>query len=73
MLQYNAMQIGVFQLLQARREQLDAELAYIEALREFWTAKAAVDALLAGRRAGLATTATPSSFGASSSDSSGGH
>lgn len=48
--QYNAMQIGIFQLLQARREELDVELAYVETLREYWTAAAAVDALLQGRR-----------------------
>ncbi|SEM61112.1 Outer membrane protein TolC [Stigmatella aurantiaca] len=52
LLQYNAMQIGIFQVLQARREQLDAELAYVGLLQEHWTAQAALDALLAGRRAG---------------------
>lgn len=50
LLQYNAMQIGVFQLLQARRDQLDIELSYVETLREYWSASAAVDALLAGGR-----------------------
>ena len=49
LLQYNAMQVGIFQLLDAQRAQLDAELAAVEALREYWTAKAAFDALLAGR------------------------
>lgn len=49
-LQYNAMQLGVFQLLQARREQLDVELAYVDTLREFWSASAALDTLLAGHR-----------------------
>jgi outer membrane protein, heavy metal efflux system len=52
LLQYNAMQIGIFQVLLARREQLDAELAYVGLLQEHWTAQAALDALLAGRRAG---------------------
>ncbi|WP_081465959.1 TolC family protein [Stigmatella aurantiaca] len=52
MLQYNAMQIGVFQVLQVRREQLDTELAYVDLLREYWTAHAALEALLAGRRTG---------------------
>lgn len=61
LLQYNAMQIGIFQLLQAHRDQLDIELAYVETLREYWDAAAALDALLAGRRvargsAGAATT-----------------
>ena len=49
LLQYNAMQVGVFELLEARRRELDAELASVETLREFWTATAALDALLAGR------------------------
>lgn len=49
-LQYNAMQLGVFQLLQARREQLDVELAYVDTLREYWSAAAALDTLLAGHR-----------------------
>jgi outer membrane protein TolC len=49
-LQYNAMQLGILQLLQARREELAVQLAYVETLREYWTAVAALDALLAGRR-----------------------
>ena len=57
-LQYNAMQLGIFQLLQARRDQLEVELAYVETLREFWDAHAARDALLAGRRVAPSTTTT---------------
>ncbi|HET6345016.1 MAG TPA: TolC family protein, partial [Myxococcota bacterium] len=56
LLQYNAMQVGVFQLLQARRDELDVELAYIETLREYWTASASLAALLAGRRVATSTT-----------------
>jgi outer membrane protein, heavy metal efflux system len=65
LLQYNAMQIGIFQVLQARREQLDAELAYVDLLREHWTAQAALDALLAGRRTGapIGAPAAPSMAG----------
>jgi outer membrane protein TolC len=50
LLQYNAMQIGVFELLRARREALDVELAYVDTLRDYWIASAALDALLAGGR-----------------------
>ena len=50
-LQYNAMQISIFRLLQARREELASQLAYVEAKRDYWTARAAFDALLAGGRA----------------------
>jgi outer membrane protein, heavy metal efflux system len=49
LLQYNAMQLGIFQLLQARREELDVQLAYVETLREYWSSVAELDALLAGK------------------------
>jgi len=50
LLQYNAMQVGVFQVLQARREELDAQLAALDTVREYQSAVAELDALLAGRR-----------------------
>jgi outer membrane protein TolC len=50
LLQYNAMQVGIFELLQARREELDAQLAHIETLREYWSATAAINTLLGGKR-----------------------
>lgn len=50
LLQYNAMQIGVFELLAARRDEVDVELAYVDTLREYWSAVAELDALLAGVR-----------------------
>jgi outer membrane protein TolC len=49
LLQYNAMQIGVFNLLEARRAELEVALDYAETLREYWSAKAELDALLNGR------------------------
>lgn len=49
-LQYNAMAVGVFQVLEARRAQLDAELNAIEMRRMYWTECASLDALLAGVR-----------------------
>ena len=48
LLHYNAMQIGIFELLQARREQLAVQLAYVGTLEEYWTSLAALQALLAG-------------------------
>lgn len=73
LLQYNAMQVGVFQLLQARREQLDAELAEVETRREYWTAKAAFEALLAGRRV-MAMGAMPgAAMPGAAGDDGGGH
>lgn len=50
LLQYNAMQLSIFQLLQARREQLDVQLAYVDTLREYWSARAELQALLEGSR-----------------------
>lgn len=48
LLQYNAMQIDVFQLLVADRELLDARMAEARAIAAYWTADAAFQALLAG-------------------------
>ena len=59
--QYNAMQIGVFELLVARREQLEAELEAIEALSEYWIAAAGLEGVLAGGFAAAGDRATPSS------------
>lgn len=47
-LHYNAMQVGVFELLQARQEQVRAGGEYIEALRDYWLARTEADALAAG-------------------------
>jgi outer membrane protein, heavy metal efflux system len=48
-LEYNAMSAGVFQLLQARRDQIAAAAGYVDLLREYWTLRAQVDQLAAGR------------------------
>lgn len=52
LLQYNAMQLDVFRLLQARRDQIDAARDYIDVLRDYWQARATLDQVLAGRIAG---------------------
>jgi cobalt-zinc-cadmium efflux system outer membrane protein len=54
------MQIGVFQLLQARRDQIDAGRAYVQTLLEYWQARAALDQLMAGRLAGTLSAAAES-------------
>lgn len=67
MLQYNAMQVSVFQLLMARSQQIDANRRYIEALHDYWRSRAQFDLLLAGRmsEAGpLTRTSEPASGGA---------
>ncbi len=48
-LQYNAMQIGIFQLLRDRERQIEAGVAYVEALREYWLARADLTQLSIGR------------------------
>ena len=48
-LQYNAMQIGAFELLAAKRDQIDSAASYLMLLRDYWTAKAQLDLILNGR------------------------
>jgi outer membrane protein, heavy metal efflux system len=48
-LQYNAMQVSAFQLLEAKRNQIEAGASYIEALRDYWVARAALEQILSGR------------------------
>jgi cobalt-zinc-cadmium efflux system outer membrane protein len=48
-LQYNAMQIGVVQLLRDRELQIETGVAYVEALREYWLARADLVQISSGR------------------------
>lgn len=48
-LHYNAMQLGVFQLLRAREQQIEAGVAYIEALRDYWLSRTEIEQILSGR------------------------
>jgi cobalt-zinc-cadmium efflux system outer membrane protein len=48
-LQYNAMQIGIFQLLRDRTQQIEAGVAYVEELRDYWMARADLAQMLDGR------------------------
>ena len=48
-LQYNAMQLGVFELLRAREQQIRAAMTYIETLRDYWLAHTDLAQLLSGR------------------------
>jgi outer membrane protein TolC len=67
------MQLGIFQLLEARRGQLDAELAEIEARREYWTARAAFEALLAGRLVRSPGAPAPAALSGGARSDEGGH
>ena len=48
-LHYNAMQIGIFQLLRDREQQIETGVAYVEALRDYWLARADLTQLASGR------------------------
>jgi cobalt-zinc-cadmium efflux system outer membrane protein len=48
-LQYNAMQVGLPELLRAREQQIEAGKAYVHTLYEYWSAKTAIALLLRGR------------------------
>jgi len=54
-LAFNAMSVSVFQLLLARRDQVEAARSYVEALREYWTARAEAEQLRSGRLPSVAT------------------
>ncbi len=58
-LQYNGMLVGVFQLLEVRRDQIDVAREYIESLRDYWTARAALERAVGGRLPDSATTTQP--------------
>jgi len=45
----NAMAASLFQLLTARREQIEAGTEYIESLRDYWIARTGLDQILSGR------------------------
>jgi cobalt-zinc-cadmium efflux system outer membrane protein len=55
-LQYNAMQVGIFQLLLAQQEQIAAAREYVNRLRDYWLARTELELLLAGRFAHSAGT-----------------
>ncbi|OGV59254.1 MAG: hypothetical protein A2X45_22930 [Lentisphaerae bacterium GWF2_50_93] len=67
-LQYNAMQIGVFQLLSSRHDVIDAGIQYVEELRDYWIARANVELILAGRNKSASQELSGSSSSRSSSE-----
>ncbi len=65
-LQYNAMQVGAFALLQVRAQQVEAGEQYIQALREYWLARGSLDTMLAGGGADMQTMEGEMNLGGSS-------
>lgn len=47
--QYNAMQLGTYQLLETRSDQLEAHQEYVEALRDYWIARSELELSVGGR------------------------
>lgn len=48
-LQYNAMQLGIFQLLRAKEEEIEADGAYRQTLQAYWVAHARLARAVGGR------------------------
>lgn len=63
---YNAMQIGVFDVLLARQQQSEAARSYVETLREAWLARMDLEELLAGSLNRARIAAEPAASGHSS-------
>jgi outer membrane protein TolC len=72
-LQYNAMSLGVFQVLQTQRGVTEASIAQVDATLDYWRARAAFELLMAGRSTPLLRTMAIPSTGAASSIAAGGH
>lgn len=47
--QYNAMTVSPFELLRAKQQEIEAGAQYIDALREYWLARAELEQILNGR------------------------
>lgn len=48
-LQYNGMQVGLYELLDAKEQQAEAERGHVEALRDYWVARAELELQIGGR------------------------
>lgn len=66
-LEYNAMTVGVFHVLQVQRGVTDGALAQVDATLDAWKARVALDVLLAGRSTPLRMTAVPTSTSSATS------
>jgi cobalt-zinc-cadmium efflux system outer membrane protein len=49
-LNYNAMTVTPFELITAKRQQIDAAVEYVHAVRDYWIARADLEQLLDGGR-----------------------
>jgi len=58
-LEYNAMQIGLYELVQTKKEQLAATREYFSALRDYWVARADLESAVGGRIPDVVTKGGP--------------
>jgi cobalt-zinc-cadmium efflux system outer membrane protein len=72
-LEYNAMQVGVFRLLRTQEQQLVTGQQYIEALRDFWLARAGTEMIVNGRMGGMSGMASMMAAPAMAGAAEGGH
>ena len=73
-LEHNAMLVGIFQLLQAKQNEMQARRDLIEAQREYWSARTDLDRALQGVAADTSfTPATDQSTGRNAGAARGGH
>lgn len=72
LLQYNAMQRGVFEVLQAQRAVTETALGQVDATLDYWKARAALDLLFAGRSSPIQGGRVPASQ-TTAAASAGGH
>lgn len=71
--QYNAMQIGVLQLLQAKQQEIEAGRSYIELLYSYWAIHTDLELLVQGRNSLLSNSIDLSSNMLGASRNEGGH
>lgn len=72
-LHFNAMQLGVFQLLAAKKEELTVRRSYIDALQNFWIARAEADHLMNGRLVSGSRAEAAAAMAAGADSGGGGH
>lgn len=73
LLDLNAMEVGVFQVLAAKRGQLAAGQAYIASLRDYWVARTRFEQVLAGGSARATGVSMGPMGGAAAGDGAGDH
>jgi cobalt-zinc-cadmium efflux system outer membrane protein len=72
-LHFNAMQLGVFQLLAAKKEELAMRRRYIDSLRDYWIARAEAEQLMSGRMVAQSAAAASEGMAVGSAGNDGGH